>query len=72
MKTRILRHRAAHFAPIFIFQGSFERSQFPLSNEPKILQIGQEKAELWPKTTQKCVRFGFGLEKRPVPSLRVI
>eukprot|EP00116_Pleurobrachia_bachei_P011128 sb/3471390/ len=40
----------AHFALIFIFLGSFERSQCPLSNEPKILQIGQEMAELWTKT----------------------
>ena len=31
------------------------RSQFPLSNEPKILQIGQEMAELWPKTSKNGV-----------------
>eukprot|EP00116_Pleurobrachia_bachei_P007984 sb/3468246/ len=31
---------------------SFERSQCPLSNEPKILQIGQEMAELWTKTCE--------------------
>eukprot|EP00116_Pleurobrachia_bachei_P012777 sb/3473039/ len=36
--------------PIFIFLGSFERSQCPLSKEPKILQIGLEMAELWAKT----------------------
>ena len=46
------RHHAAQFAPIFIFLSSFERSQCPLSNEPKILQIGQEMAELWAKTCE--------------------
>ena len=46
------RHYAAQFAPILIFLGSFERSQCPLSNEPKILQIGQEMAELWTKTCE--------------------
>ena len=40
------RHHAAQFAPIFIFLGSFERSECLLSNEPKILQIGQEMVEL--------------------------
>eukprot|EP00116_Pleurobrachia_bachei_P018762 sb/3479024/ len=46
------RHHAAQFAPIFIFLGSFERSKCPLSNEPKILQIGQEMAKLWAKTCE--------------------
>ena len=41
------RHCAAQFAPILIFLSSFDRSQCPLSNEPKILQIGWEMAELW-------------------------
>ena len=46
------RHYAARFAPIFIFLSSFERSQCPLSNEPKFLQIGQEMAELLGKTCE--------------------
>ena len=46
------RHHAAQFAPIFIFLSAFEKSQCPLSNEPKVLQICQEMAELLGKTCE--------------------
>ena len=62
LKTRILRHDAAHFAPILIFLSAFERAQCPLSNESKMKQFGQEMAELWPKTararTYMCQKVG--------------
>eukprot|EP00116_Pleurobrachia_bachei_P005320 sb/3465582/ len=68
LQTHILRHDAAHFAPILIFLGSFERAQCPLSNEPMMKQFGQEMAELWPKTAR--ARTPLTLGRRPGVSLR--
>ena len=51
---RVLPLRCAICADFNFLELEFERSQCPLSNEPKIFQIGQDMAELWPKMSKKC------------------